>query len=234
MKSPNHKRVVNDECRMRNGVGRMLEKSEQCGLFRALRIANPRYGRLQVCATKAGVRCNFKIPFVIRHSSFARGFTLIEIMVVVAIMGIILAAGIPSLYGFLHKSGIRKSMNDIVETIQSTRAKAIMSGSKAELIIHPKDGTLEVDGGFKGGYGSWAHSAKIEGAKLEALRKNNNDDDLTQAEEVRVRFFPDGKCEEMTMILMSDKNEMRGVSLEITTSLPIVLNADDIRAALSR
>ena len=47
--------------------------------------------------------------FVIRHSSLARAFTLIEIMVVVAIMGIILAAGIPSLYGMLHKEGLRKT-----------------------------------------------------------------------------------------------------------------------------
>ena len=170
-------------------------------------------------------------PFVIRHSSFTRAFTLIEIMVVVAIMGIILAAGIPSLYGFFHKEGIRKTMNDIVETCQSARAKAIMSGSYADLIIHPRDGKLEVSGGApSGGYGSWAHSAKIEGAKLYALRINNSREDLSQVEEVRVRFYPDGKCEEMTLLLMTDKNEMRGINLEITTSLPVVLTEADIRA----
>jgi prepilin-type N-terminal cleavage/methylation domain-containing protein len=158
-------------------------------------------------------------------------FTLIEIMVVVAIMGIILAAGIPSLYGFFHKGGIRKTMSDIQETIQSTRSKAIMSGTFADLVIHPREGRLEVAGdAAPGGYGSWAHSAKIEGAKLYALRINNSHEDLSEAEEVRVRFYPDGKCEEMTLLLMTDKNEMRGIMLEITTSLPMVLTEADIRA----
>ena len=152
-------------------------------------------------------------------------------MVVVAIMGIILAAGIPSLYGFFHKSGIRKTMNDIVETCQSARAKAIMSGKYADLIIHPRAGTMEVGGGSdSGGYGSWAHSAKIEGATLYALRVNNSHDDLSQLDEVKVRFFADGKCEEMTMLLLTDKSEMRGVSLEITTGLTIILTDADIRA----
>ena len=161
----------------------------------------------------------------------ARGFTLIEIMVVVAIMAIILAAGIPSLYGFFHKGGIRKTMSDLLETCQSARAKAIMSGSPADLIIHPRDGRLEVAGDApSGGYGSWAHSAKIEGAKIYALRINNSHEDLSQVEEVRVRFYPDGKCEEMILLLMTDKNEMRGINLEITTSLPILLNDADIRA----
>jgi len=165
----------------------------------------------------------------IHHSTLA--FTLVEIMVVVAIMGIILAAGIPSLYGFFHKEGLRKTMNDIVETCQSARAKAIMSGEPADLIIHPRDGKLEVaSGALAGGYGSWAHSATIEGAKLYALRINNSHEDLSQMEEVRVRFYPDGKCEEMTLLLITDKSEMRGINLEITTSLPVVLTEAEIRA----
>lgn len=208
---------VNDECRMTNGVGRAPEKMGQGGLFRAVPIANRRYGRLQVCGRRTG------------------GFTLIEIMVVVAIMGVIVAAGIPSLYGLYHKQGIRKTMSDIKDTIMSTRSKAIMTGEFADLIIHPRAGTMEVGGGnLAGGYGTWSHSARIEGAKLEALRINNTDDDLSQVEEVRVRFYPDGKCEEMTMILNTDKGERRGVSLEITTSLPILLTDGDIRALAGR
>jgi len=175
--------------------------------------ANRRNGRLPAYAT----------------NRFARAFTLIEIMVVVAIMGIILAAGIPSLYGFFHKEGIRKTMSDIADTCRSVRAKAIMSGEPAELIIHPRAGTMEVGGGGDGGgYGSWAHSAKIQGAKLAALRINNNDSDLSDYEEVRVKFYPDGKCEEMTMILDADKGGSCGVSLEITTSLPVLLTDADI------
>jgi prepilin-type N-terminal cleavage/methylation domain-containing protein len=167
---------------------------------------------------------------VVRRVSFARAFTLIEIMVVVAIMGIILAAGIPSLYGFFHKTGFRKSMSDMLETCQSVRSKAIMTGQYADLVIHPREGRMEVGGGsLTGGYGTWAHSAKIEGAKLYALRINNSHEDLSEAEEVRVRFYPDGKCEEMTLLLMTDNSEMRGITLEITTGLPRILSDAEIR-----
>lgn len=173
-------------------------------------------------------------PFVIRHSSFARAFTLIEIMVVVAIMAIILAAGVPSLYSFFHKEGIRKSMNDILETCQSTRAKAITTGSPAELVIHPKDGTFEVGGGSDGGHGAWAHSAKVEGGRIEALKINNGKEDCSQFETVTVRFFPNGTSEEMILILMSTQGEMRGITLELTTGMAIPLSDAAVRSSFGR
>ena len=47
---------------------------------------------------------NFK--FRIRHSPL--GFTLIEIMIVVAIMGLVAAMGLPSIIKALQKEGIEK------------------------------------------------------------------------------------------------------------------------------
>jgi hypothetical protein len=37
-----------------------------------------------------------------------------------------------------------------------------------------------------------------------------------------VRFFPNGTCDEMTLVLRSDKNEWRTISLEVTTGLASV------------
>jgi prepilin-type N-terminal cleavage/methylation domain-containing protein len=148
----------------------------------------------------------------------SRAFTLIEIMVVVAIMAIILAAGIPSLYGFFHKEGLRKTTGDILETCQTARSAAILSGSPAELIFHPKEGTCETAGGGKGGYGAWAHSAKLENCYIEMLDVNLQE--CKDFETVRVRFFPNGTSDEMTLVLRSKDNEWRKISLEITTALP--------------
>jgi type II secretion system protein H len=158
--------------------------------------------------------------FALRRSSRTRGFTLIEIMVVVAIMGIILAAGVPSLYGFLHKSGIRKTTSDIVDTCQSARAAAIMSGSPTDLVFHPKDGTCEAAGAGGGGYGAWAHSAKIENCTIEMLDVNL--EECKDYDTVKVRFFPNGTSDEMTLILRGENNEWRKISLEITTALATV------------
>jgi type II secretion system protein H len=146
-------------------------------------------------------------------------FTLIEIMVVVAIMGIILAAGVPSLYNFFHKEGLRKTTSDIVDTCQSARAAAIMNGSPTDLVFHPREGTCEtVSAG--GGYGAWAHTAKIENCSIEMLDVNLQE--CKDFDTVKVRFFPNGTCDEMTLVLRSNKDEWRKISLEITTALPSV------------
>jgi type II secretion system protein H len=160
-------------------------------------------------------------PFLSRQSSFARAFTLIEIMVVVAIMGIILAAGVPSLYNFFHKEGLRKTTSDIVDTCQSARAAAIMSGSPTDLIFHPRDGTCET-ASAGGGYGAWAHSAKIQDCTIEMLDVNLQE--CKDFETVKVRFFPNGTSDEMTLVLRSNNNEWRKISLEITTALATVSN----------
>jgi hypothetical protein len=40
-----------------------------------------------------------------------------------------------------------------------------------------------------------------------------------ESELARVRFFPNGTSDEMTLILRSDRNEYRKVWLEVTTGL---------------
>lgn len=156
-----------------------------------------------------------------------RGFTLIEIMLVVGIMGIFLIAGIPSLYRFLHRQGFPKTVNDIVEVCNNARARAIMQSSTTEIIFHPLEGHCELSGtSAPAGTGektlsslnSGAVSAQFSaGVTLEMLDVNQTE--YKEAEIARVRFFPNGTCDEMTLILRSDRNEWRKISLEVTTGL---------------
>jgi len=120
----------------------------------------PKLNRKLFAMARVSNRCSAHV-----RPGGGRGFTLIEIMVVVAIMGLILAAGIPSLYGFFHKEGLRKSMSDLEDTCEAARDAAIMSGQPAELVIHPRAGTLEVSGG-NGKWGGQVHSAKLEGVHI--------------------------------------------------------------------
>ena len=155
-----------------------------------------------------------------------RGFTLIEIMLVVGIMGIFLIAGIPSLYRFLHRQGFPRTINDIIEVCSNARARAIMQSSTTEIIFHPLEGHCELSGAApSAGTGektpsslSGAVSAQFSaGVTLEML--DVNETEYKEAETAIVRFFPNGTCDEMTLILRSDKNEWRKISLEVTTGL---------------
>jgi prepilin-type N-terminal cleavage/methylation domain-containing protein len=77
----------------------------------------------------------------------APGFTLIEIMVVVAVMAVIVVAGVPTLYRLFHKEGFRKTMNDFTDVCKAARSRAILQGVPTQVVFYPREGRCEVQGG---------------------------------------------------------------------------------------
>lgn len=148
-------------------------------------------------------------------------FTLIEIMVVCAIMGIILGVGVPTLYRMMQKTGMRKAVDDIIQVCQNARARAILSGSESTVVFRPYDRQFSVGGGGSaapGGLGRAVTSGQLpEDIVVEGLGINWLD--CTEYESAVVRFFPDGRCDEMILVLRSDKGDWRKITLEVTTGL---------------
>ena len=81
------------------------------------------------------------------RSAAPRGFTLIEIMVVVTIIGLIAAMGVPTLYQMLHREGFGKTVGDFMDLCSAARARAILQGSTAQLVFHPKERRCDIEGG---------------------------------------------------------------------------------------
>ena len=154
-------------------------------------------------------------------------FTLLEIMVVVGVMAIILAAGVPTLWKVLKREGFRKTMNDIREVCEAARAQAIMKGQVTRVKFHPQDGYCEVDGAGGGTSGGLVHSAKFGTARLDMLDIN-----LTESKDFTaptVRFYSNGTCDEMTLIMTSDRGEQLGVTLDNATAVASVMNERDLQ-----
>ncbi|HAT31674.1 MAG TPA: type-4 fimbrial pilin related signal peptide protein [Janthinobacterium sp.] len=63
-----------------------------------------------------------------------RGFSLTELMVVMAIAAIVLAAAIPNLSGLIARQRLRVATNDLFAALDLTRAQAIARGERVLLM----------------------------------------------------------------------------------------------------
>ena len=177
-----------------------------------------------------------------------RAFTLIEIMVVIGIMGILLALGVPLVYNVRHRAPMVQALRDVQEVLSNARARSILQGREVDVLFFPKERRLEVaaavgmtnaapvvDGAGNPVAVNAAPVASGSGLSAQISDRvaiDMLDINLTEykdAERARVRFNPNGTCDEMTLILRSEKNEQEGISLEITTGLASVLNQEDLQ-----
>ncbi|MGO8836283.1 MAG: Tfp pilus assembly protein FimT/FimU [Limisphaerales bacterium] len=172
-----------------------------------------------------------------RHSS---AFTLIEIMIVVAIIGLIAAMGVPSILQTFRKEGMRKAVSDVQQLLGDARARAIFGERTTEVVFHPAEKRLEI-----------ADAPTDALAPLAGMPANNpgaappsssppisqgpvvlpdsvniamldiNLLDYGASEVARVRFFPNGTCDELTLVLHSG-DEWEKITLEFSTALASV------------
>jgi prepilin-type N-terminal cleavage/methylation domain-containing protein len=164
-------------------------------------------------------------------------FTLLELMIVVAIMGIVLTMGVPIVYKMRHESALRKAVKDVVEVCSQARATAILQSKATCVIFHPREGSFAVQGGGgaaqKPGAGmdlvnSAPKGSGLSGQLSDRVAIDMLDVDLTEykdSEEVKVWFYPNGVCDELTLILHAldvERDPFRAISLEVTTGLASV------------
>ena len=175
---------------------------------------------------------------VTRHVS---AFTLIEIMIVVAIIGLMAAMGVPAVFQTFRKEGMRRAVSDVQQLLADARARAIYSGRTTLVIVHPAEKTLEITDapadaappspaaalapdGASGG----RPALRLSGQSTVVLPENVdiamleiNMYDFGAADEARIRFFPNGTCDELTLVLHAG-DEWEKITLEFSTSLSTV------------
>jgi len=164
--------------------------------------------------------------FVIRHSSFRRGFTLIEIMIVVAIIGMMAAMGLPSIIKAVQKEGMRKAISDITDVCASARAKAIWTQQPVAVVFHPltEDRSFEVMGGGEGHSSTYIHAGKLPPG-VDFVMLDIEHLDFGASKDAYLWFFPNGTANEMTMVL-HDRSDWRKITVEFATGMTRVSDVD--------
>jgi prepilin-type N-terminal cleavage/methylation domain-containing protein len=165
------------------------------------------------------------------------GFSLIELMVVVGIMGIILGIAIPGVYRHLHPNPLQKAVDDVREACKAARELAVLRTTTTVLSIDLKSKTLSVGAApaaprqsaagsfeelslessrpvetFHSGSGfQISDKVTIEGLGINGL-------DFTDDEHAEVRFYPKGTSDEFSIVLLDTQNgDRRNVWLDAVT-----------------
>ncbi len=150
-----------------------------------------------------------------RNRHGAAGFTLIEIMMVVAILGLTMTMGLPSFVRSLKREGLGKAERDLVQACQEARRAAIMNNQTTYLVLRPQDRTFSVPGAFA--------SVEIpQDVGIETIGINFVE--VKGDEEARVRFNPNSTSDEFTVLLHGSGGQLREIDLDIVTALPNVKN----------
>jgi prepilin-type N-terminal cleavage/methylation domain-containing protein len=169
------------------------------------------------------------------YGSRMRGFTLVEIMVVVGIMGMVAGIGLPAVFYSFRKDPMRQGVDDVIEACNSARAQAILAGVTAELRISPLNKQFNVGMASKPGSSGAASGAirvmdPIEPTEagrsafsahlsdelvLEMLDVNLRE--CKDDEDARVRFYPNGTCDSLTVVLQWKMQQWRKISVDMVT-----------------
>jgi prepilin-type N-terminal cleavage/methylation domain-containing protein len=171
------------------------------------------------------------------------GFTLIEIMVVCAIIGIVMTIAIPSIYRQLHPESMQKAVTDIKDACDLARGHAVLNGSTMKLVLNTREKQVSVVQGEASrsepmdrlesksvsgeewrmpdkqpSAGGGVFSAKLaDSIMLEGIRLNLMD--YSEDEVVEVNFYKNGTCDEFSMFLLHREGERRQIWLEVATAL---------------
>jgi prepilin-type N-terminal cleavage/methylation domain-containing protein len=153
-------------------------------------------------------------------------FTLIEIMMVVAIVGLVMTMGVPAILRAKQQEPMRKAVNDVMEICSHARAQAILHSVTMAVVFHPQSGQVALasveTAGPTGDSKPSAGASSLNSAQFaDSITLDMLDINLLEykdADDARVRFFPNGTSDEMTLILHSG-DQYRKITLEVTTGL---------------
>jgi general secretion pathway protein H len=136
----------------------------------------------------------------------ARGFTLIEMVVVIFIIGLGTALAVPMIQGGLDAREVRRAARQIASTMHFCRGEAVALGEPQELVINTAKNSIHTTK-----WGRWA--VLTDRAVIDRVRGGITvEDGITQ-----ILFFPNGSTSGVEVVVANRRDRTRnriGVRLD--------------------
>ena len=162
-----------------------------------------------------------------------RAFTLVELMVVLAVLGLIIGISIPSFRSFLKKAPLEQAISDVEGMCRQARSDAIINKRTIELVLNDSEDSLILRSAARTVMGvdpeTGGEANLVE--QVEVLDRVELAADLQIIEPLEedfvglleLRFYPNGTAEPVDL-RVTDGNEAYILSLDPVTGHTTVVN----------
>lgn len=123
---------------------------------------NVREASKRLCLLRRAAHSRWPWPFTGVAASVPRtpkfghdlqaGFTLLELMITIAVLGILLGVGVPSFMGVIHTNRLATSTNELVTALHAVRTEAIKRGHRVTLCKSPDGNACTTNGNWSQGW----------------------------------------------------------------------------------
>ncbi|MDY6854100.1 MAG: GspH/FimT family pseudopilin [Thermodesulfobacteriota bacterium] len=138
---------------------------------------------------------------MIKMLKYQKGFSLIELLVIVAILGIISTIAIPNITAWIPKYRLKSTTRDIFSTLQLARMRAIAVGVEYQVSFDLNNETYYISkGNSSSGSVSWTQENEVSSAP------NGIDIASLSGGLTNLHFHPTGSSSNGTTITINNTN----------------------------
>jgi prepilin-type N-terminal cleavage/methylation domain-containing protein len=135
-----------------------------------------------------------------------RGFSLLELLTVLVILGVFAAVSVPAISRILNNISVRNKTQNIVATLRYARLMSISKGAEVRLALD----IYEEGGAFQ-----------LSGAVQESRNLNLGEEESLSMEPQEIIFFPESHATIATFVVVIG-NQTREITIDPLTALPLI------------
>jgi len=138
------------------------------------------------------------------------GYTLVELIIVLAIVGTVVSISVPFVSNFLFSTHLESSAEDIVSTLRWARRLAITKRKEHRVIFNPQRGMYwleDKEGNITGERRSLQENIVFADPELNKMQEEDGIVEFDNPDDSGISFYPQGTAESGSIYLRGKESE---------------------------